>query len=170
MRKLEIIRRAPSGFDALIRPPDGGPCKIGAAVVVLSEALSIMFSDDVAMVQAFDRIVEQLMTRKQRAEEILWATLVDVLYRHGDGKGRIEERRRREWMERRVRAMEAAVARGENAGSSAGMNMSTIAASVPSRVWSSPATPQVSSMRIAGRCQCRGMQKVSLFRGAAAGV
>ncbi len=127
LRKLEIIRRAPSGFDALIRPPDGGPCKIGAAVVVLSEALSIMFSDDVAMVQAFDRIVEQLMTRKQRAEEILWATLVDVLYRHGDGKGRIEERRRREWMERRVRAMEAAVARGENAGSSAGMNMSTIA-------------------------------------------
>ncbi len=127
LRKLEIIRRAPSGFDALIRPPDGGPCKIGAAVVVLSEALSIMFSDDVAMVQAFDRIVEQLMTRKQRAEEILWATLVDVLYRHGDGQERKEERRRREYMERRARAMEAAVARGENAGSSAGMNMSTIA-------------------------------------------
>ena len=41
-----------------------------------------MFSDDVAMVQAFDLIVEQLMTRKQRAEEVLWATLVDVLYRH----------------------------------------------------------------------------------------
>jgi hypothetical protein len=64
------------------RNVDGGPCKIGAAVVVLSEALSIMFSDDVAMVQAFDLIVEQLMTRKQRAEEVLWATLVDVLYRH----------------------------------------------------------------------------------------
>jgi hypothetical protein len=100
LRKLEIIRRAPSGFDTLIRPLDGGPCKIGAAVVVLSEALSIMFSDDVAMVQAFDRIVEQLMTRKQRAEEVLWATLVDVLYRHGDGTGRDEERKRRERMER----------------------------------------------------------------------
>ena len=46
--------------------------------MVLSEALSIMFSDDVAMVQAFDRIVEQLMTRKQRAEEVLL----------GDGTGR----------------------------------------------------------------------------------
>lgn len=132
LRKLEIIRRAPSGFDMLIRPVDGGPCKIGAAVVVLSEALSIMFSDDVAMVQAFDRIVEQLMTRKQRAEEILWATLVDVLYRHGDGQGsKEEERRRRERMERRARALEAAVARGETAGSSASaannLNMSTIA-------------------------------------------
>ena len=130
LRKLEIIRRAPSGFDMLIRPLDGGPCKIGAAVVVLSEALSIMFSDDVAMVQAFDRIVEQLMTRKQRAEEILWATLVDVLYRHGDGQGsKEEERRRRERMERRARALEAAVARGETAGSSAAnsLNMSTIA-------------------------------------------
>ena len=110
---MEIIRRAPSGFDTLIRPLDGGPCKIGAAVVVLSEALSIMFSDDVAMVQAFDRIVEQLMTRKQRAEEVLWATLVDVLYRHGDGTGRDEERKRRERMERRARAIEAAVARGD---------------------------------------------------------
>ena len=115
---MEIIRRAPSGFDTLIRPLDGGPCKIGAAVLVLSEALSIMFSDDVAMVQAFDRIVEQLMTRKQRAEEVLWATLVDVLYRHGDGTGRDEERKRRERMERRARAIEAAVARGEQPANS----------------------------------------------------
>ena len=99
----------PSGFDTLIRPLDGG--KI---VVVLSEALLIMFSDDVSMVQAFDRIVEQLMTRKQRAEELLWATLVDVLYRHGDGQGsREEERKRRERMERRTREREAAVARGD---------------------------------------------------------
>jgi hypothetical protein len=43
---------------------DGGLFKIGAAVVVLSESLSIMFSDDVAQVQAFDRFMEQLMTRK----------------------------------------------------------------------------------------------------------
>ena len=114
--KLEILRRAPSGFDTLIRPLDGGPCKIGAAVVVLSEALSIVFSDDVASVQAFDRIVEQLMTRKQRAEEILWATLLDVLYRHGDKQSKEEERRRRERMERRARAMEAAAARGGSGG------------------------------------------------------
>lgn len=125
LRKLEILRRAPSGFDSLIRPLDGGPCKIGAAVVVLSQAVSIMFSDDVAQVQAFDRIMEQLMTRKQRAEEILWATLVDVLYRHGDKQSKEEERRRRERMERRSRAMEAAVARGESAAGS--INMSTIA-------------------------------------------
>lgn len=121
LRKLEIIRRAPGGFDSLIRPVDGGPCRIGAAVVVLSEALSIMFSDDVAQVQAFDRIMEQLMTRKQRAEEILWGTLTDVLYRHGDALSREEVKRRRERMERRARAMEAAAARGESGG------MSTIA-------------------------------------------
>lgn len=125
IRKSEILRRAPLGFDSLIRPVDGGPCKIGAAVVVLSEALSIMFSDDVAQVQAFDRIMEQLMTRKQRAEEILWATLVDVLYRHGDKQSKEEERRRRERMERRARALEAAVARGESGAAST--NMSTIA-------------------------------------------
>ena len=112
---MEIIRRAPGGFDTLIRPLDGGPCRIGAAVVVLSEALSIMFSDDVAQVQAFDRIMEQLMTRKQRAEEILWGTLTDVLYRHGD-LSKEDVKRRRERMERRARAMEAAVARGESGG------------------------------------------------------
>lgn len=94
-------------------------------MVVLSEALSIMFSDDVAQVQAFDRIMEQLMTRKQRAEEILWATLVDVLYRHGDKQSKEEERRRRERMERRARALEAAAARGESGAAST--NMSTIA-------------------------------------------
>ena len=64
LRKLEILRRAPSGFDLLIRPLDGGLFKIGAVVVVLSESLSIIFSDDVAQVQAFDRFMEQLMTRK----------------------------------------------------------------------------------------------------------
>ena len=71
-----------------------------------------MFSDDVAQVQAFDRIMEQLMTRKQRAEEILWGTLTDVLYRHRS-VSKEEIKRRRERMERRARAMEAAAARGE---------------------------------------------------------
>ena len=113
LRRLDILRRAPAGFDALIRPSDGGPCKIGAAVVVLSEALEIMFSDDVAQVQAFDRIMDQLMSRKQRGEEVLWATLADVLYRHRDQRTEEEERRRRERMERRARALEAAAARGE---------------------------------------------------------
>ena len=123
LRKTETLRRAPSGFDALIRPADGGPCRLGSAVVVLAEALDIMFSDDVAQVQAFDRIMEQLMTRKQRAEEMLWATLSDVLYRHGDRNrgGEGEERRRRERLERRARAAAEAAARGDAAG------MSTIA-------------------------------------------
>eukprot|EP01082_Thalassiosira_pseudonana_P006929 g15028.t1 g15028 contig21:392906-399472(-) len=67
---------------------------------------------------------EGLMTRKQRAEEILWATLTDVLYRHGDKQSKDEERKRRERMERRARALEAA-ARGE--GNANSVNMSTIA-------------------------------------------
>ncbi|KAL7480777.1 hypothetical protein ACHAW6_006438 [Cyclotella cf. meneghiniana] len=116
LRKLEIIRRAPTGFDALVRPSDGGPCRIAAAVVLLSEALSIMFSDDVAQVQAFDKIMEQLMGRKQRAEEILWATLTDVIYRHSWLEGKEDEKRRRERIERRARAVEAAAREGNGIG------------------------------------------------------
>ena len=71
-----------------------------------------MFSDDVAQVQAFDKIMEQLMARKQRAEEILWATLADVIYRHSWLEGREDEKRRRERMERRARAVEAAAREG----------------------------------------------------------
>ena len=81
--------------------------------MTLSEAISVMFSDDVAQVQAFDKIMEQLMGRKQRAEEILWATLTDVVYRHSWEGGREGERRRRERMERRARALEAAGREGE---------------------------------------------------------
>ena len=107
------MRRAPAAFDASVRPPDGGPCRIAAAVVLLSEAISIMFSDDVAQVQAFDKIMEQLMGRKQRAEEILWATLTDVIYRHSWLEGRESEKRRRERVERRARAVEAKAAAAE---------------------------------------------------------
>jgi len=81
LHKLEKIRRAPMTFDALVQPPSGtGPCRIGAAVTLLSDALQTMFSDDVAQVQALHKIMEQLMTRKQRAEEIIWETLGDVVY------------------------------------------------------------------------------------------
>lgn len=76
LEKLDVIRAAPAKFDMLLRPP----MRIGAAVLTLSEALSIMFSDDVAQVQALHKIMEQLMLRKQRAEEIVWETLHDVVY------------------------------------------------------------------------------------------
>ena len=46
LNKLDVIRAAPSRFDHLIRPP----CRIGAAVLCLSQALATMFSDDVAQV------------------------------------------------------------------------------------------------------------------------
>jgi hypothetical protein len=49
LNKLDIIRAAPSRFDYLIQPP----CRIGAAVLCLSQALATMFSDDVAQVRAF---------------------------------------------------------------------------------------------------------------------
>lgn len=48
LNKLDIIRAAPSRFDRLIQPP----CRIGAAVLCLSQALATMFSDDVAQVRA----------------------------------------------------------------------------------------------------------------------
>ena len=80
LRKLEVIRRAPTSFDLLVTPGDGGQCRIGAAVVLLSDALQTMFSDDVAQVRALHKITEQLMTRKQRAEEVIWNALADVVY------------------------------------------------------------------------------------------
>jgi len=46
LNKLDVIRAAPSRFDYLIQPP----CRIGAAVLLLSQALATMFSDDVAQV------------------------------------------------------------------------------------------------------------------------
>jgi hypothetical protein len=82
LEKLDVIRAASSRFDSLIRPP----CRIGAAVLTISQALQTMFSDDVAQVQALHKIMEQLMLRKQKSEEIIWDTLHDVLYlRTGNG-------------------------------------------------------------------------------------
>jgi len=77
LQKLEIIRETPGAFDALVHSQ---PCRIGAAVVLLADALKTIFNDDVSQIQALHKIMEQLMTRKQKAEEILWETLQDVLY------------------------------------------------------------------------------------------
>lgn len=86
LSKLEVIRSAPAEFDMLVNSRTGGPCRIGAAVVLLSNALNIMFSDDVAQVQALHRILKEITSRQQRAEEIIWDTLHDVLYlRTGNG-------------------------------------------------------------------------------------
>ncbi len=82
LQKLQVIRETPSAFDVLVHSQ---PCRIGAAVVLLSDAINTMFKDDVAQIQALNKITEQLMTRKQKAEEILWETLQDVIYlRTGD--------------------------------------------------------------------------------------
>jgi len=83
LEKLDVIRAAPAKFDSLIKPP---LCRIGAGVLTLSDALETMFSDDVAQVQALHRIMEQLFLRKQKAEEIIWDTLHDVIFlRTGNG-------------------------------------------------------------------------------------
>jgi len=79
LSKLEIIREAPTAFDSLIMP-HGGQCRIGAAVTLLSNAIHTMFSDDVSQIQALTKIMDQLMTRKQKAEEIVWDTLHDIIY------------------------------------------------------------------------------------------
>ena len=86
--KLDVIRAAPARFDQLTT----APCRIGAAVLTVSQALQTMFSDDVAQVQALHKIMEQLMMRKQKAEEIIWDTLQDVIYlRTGNGLATEEE-------------------------------------------------------------------------------
>ena len=77
LQKLEIVRRTPGAFDALVHSQ---PCRIGAAVVLLSDAIDTMFNGDVSQIQALNKITEQLMTRKQKAEEVVWETLQDVIY------------------------------------------------------------------------------------------
>jgi len=77
--KLQIIRDAPVSFDSLIQPRSG-PCRVAAAVLLLMNAIDTMFSDDVAQIQALTKLSEQLMARKQRAEEIVWDALHDVVY------------------------------------------------------------------------------------------
>jgi hypothetical protein len=91
--RLDVIRAAPAQFDQLV----SAPCRIGAAVLTLSRALSTMFSDDVAQVQALHKIMEQLLLRKQKAEEIVWDTIADVIYlRTGNGLQVKTERKHRE--------------------------------------------------------------------------
>ena len=79
--RLDVVRAAPSEFDVLVLQ-----CRIGAAVLTISRALQTMFSDDIAQVQALHKIMEQLLLRKQKAEEIVWDTLADLIYlRTGNG-------------------------------------------------------------------------------------
>ena len=60
--------------------------RIGAATITVAQALDTMFSSDVAQVQALHKIMEQLMMRKQKAEEVVWELLMDVLFlRTGNG-------------------------------------------------------------------------------------
>ena len=81
LEKLDRIRGAPLEFDRLTAHH-----RIGAAVIGLAQALDTMFSTDVAQVQALHKIMEQLMIRKQKAEEIVWQILLDVLFlRTGNG-------------------------------------------------------------------------------------
>ena len=75
LQKLDKLRGAPLQFDRYLEHS----C-IGAAVVGLSQALDIMFSQDVAQVQALHKIMEQLMIRKQRSEEVVWELLLDVVF------------------------------------------------------------------------------------------
>ena len=80
--KLDRIRAAPNVFDSHLEQ-----CRLGAAVIGVAQALDTMFSSDVSQVQALHKIMEQLMMRKQQAEEVVWEVLLDVLFlRTGNGQ------------------------------------------------------------------------------------
>ena len=84
LTKIDIVRAAPQQFDALIKPP--GPIRIGAATNILSRAKYVAFHTNVSHVHALQHISMQLMERSQRADQIIWDTLYDVLYlRTGNG-------------------------------------------------------------------------------------
>jgi len=83
--KMEIIRDAPSTVDFFLNPPTKwgkfiSPIRVGAATKTLMNAISTMFNEDVAQIQALTKVNEQLMTRKQRLEEMIWDSIHDVLY------------------------------------------------------------------------------------------
>ncbi|CAJ1953980.1 unnamed protein product [Cylindrotheca closterium] len=83
--KLDRIRAAPLQFDAYLQQH-----RIGAATIVVAQALDTMFSSDVSQVQALHKIMEQLMMRKQKAEEVVWELLMDVVFlRTGNGKAEL---------------------------------------------------------------------------------
>jgi len=85
LEKLDTIRAAPMRFDDLLKHH-----RIGAAVVTVSNGLETMFMSDVNQVQALHKIMEQLMIRKQKAEEIIWDVLMDVLFlRTGNGTAQL---------------------------------------------------------------------------------
>ena len=83
--KLDRIRAAPRLFDSYLEQR-----RIGAAVTTVAKGLETMFSSDVAQVQALHKIMEQLMNRKQKAEEVVWELLMDVLFlRTGNGPAQV---------------------------------------------------------------------------------
>jgi len=85
LEKLDTIRAAPMKFDDLLREH-----RIGAAVLTVSNGLDTMFMSDVNQVQALHKIMEQLMIRKQKAEEVVWELLSDVLFlRTGNGMAQL---------------------------------------------------------------------------------
>lgn len=85
LEKLDTIRAAPMKFDDLLREH-----KIGAAVLTVSNGLDTMFMSDVNQVQALHKIMEQLMIRKQKAEDVVWELLADVLFlRTGNGMAQL---------------------------------------------------------------------------------
>lgn len=85
LEKLDTIRAAPMKFDDLLRQH-----RIGAAVLTVSNGLDTMFMSDVNQIQALHKIMEQLMIRKQKAEEVVWELLSDVLFlRTGNGTAQL---------------------------------------------------------------------------------
>jgi hypothetical protein len=85
LEKLDTIRAAPMRFDDLLKEH-----RIGAAVLTVSGGLDTMFMSDVNQVQALHKIMEQLMIRKQKAEEVVWELLTDVLFlRTGNGTAQL---------------------------------------------------------------------------------
>jgi hypothetical protein len=91
LEKMEVVRAAPAEFDAYIRPRSGGPCRIGAAVVTLSHAFDIAFNSNVTYVPALQNISQEITNRKQVADQIIWETLVEVLYlRTANGQVSVE--------------------------------------------------------------------------------
>ncbi|GMH88820.1 hypothetical protein TL16_g11273 [Triparma laevis f. inornata] len=75
LEKLSMLREAPRRYDTLIQSH-----RLHAALSHLSTSLTMLFSEDVASVQALSKVGEDLMMRKGGAEDLCTDALCDLIF------------------------------------------------------------------------------------------
>ncbi|GMH81784.1 hypothetical protein TrST_g4820 [Triparma strigata] len=89
LEKLAMLREAPRRYDTLIQSH-----RLHAAISHLSSSLTMLFSEDVASVQALSKVGEDLMMRKGGAEDLCTDALCDLIFLRTGSLTRNQEKAR----------------------------------------------------------------------------